>query len=908
MDKTLVEFWGTLAPSFASFTAELRATRDRHRGTTLGYDATPEPPAPAVHRDAARLAHLSEIREAGKVREATGQTSKRRVAAARPLTLSLSDAALRRYKGVLFVPENVSDSDDDDSREAVKRERVRRGERDARLERRWEQRKERNAETARARDAERRATEDRDADRANAVATLRVLVEAATLPPPPPPPPPITTTAPPAPPPPQPAQRPPAPPPSLAELARRAECSAQEARKTAEAHKAEYRMKEEAAAAAAGCYLEEYDDFHMQWARATLSAARLKRAQLLAALKARAASVGLTPDEQREQETLARNQTIAEALEHFHSNTLPVDAMRRRAQYIKYANGGRAAFEKGRRYPVDAFGYVDIAGKRRSCSLQTCPREVRLLLAAAFYHDLDFVNSLPVVASQLDVLGYCSSAVVSKLKDYCTNRKDWLTAIIDQHSIPDDLGLGVTARDAAKALPIRLLHGGTYAAWVKEYGVADGGVGGDGGLPSIRALESQLGRLRAAVVAKHREQHSQWHEHAWAAAWQKHIRKDGAPRTPTASNKLVAKTTTTLFTYIIQALEDRCLEAARAELEACGWPTHSLQQDGLLVEEAPRAVPLEGDAGALARAQHAITTAVGIRVAMIEKPFYQTPMLPLFHRLALPLPSPPTAPKPKNVSGMKFPHVSAAEHAAKAERRASDAYDKARASVQRAGEKAAAATAAAATLAEADGPAAAPLPPAALRGGDATPAPRARRRGRSEFSPGGGGEGQGSAAGDDGDGPPDAGDGDEGDAESGLSAPVAAMAIDADSGISDTGTGSEVAVEGPVGHGEAGPSSAPGDGGIGASGEEGAMDVEASGAETDPLSAAGSSGVNPSGEPGEDNENAAGGGGGRRRKKKRSKSGGKSHDARKSGGSGQAEQKKASSSAAAKEKTDHRPY
>ena len=59
-----------------------------------------------------------------------------------------------------------------------------------------------------------------------------------------------------------------------------------------------------------------------------------------------------------------------------------------------------------------------------------------MLLAAPFCRDLDFVNSLPTVASQLDGLGLCSASSLAALRDYCANRNDWFDAIAEHHSIP----------------------------------------------------------------------------------------------------------------------------------------------------------------------------------------------------------------------------------------------------------------------------------------------------------------------------------------------------------------------------------------------------------------------------------------------------------------------------------------
>ena len=75
-----------------------------------------------------------------------------------------------------------------------------------------------------------------------------------------------------------------------------------------------------------------------------------------------------------------------------------IDGNARRGQYLHYMHGSLDCPGWGRHYARGT--YVDRRGQRRSPDLQGCPRELRRLLAAPFCHDLDFVNSLPTVASQ----------------------------------------------------------------------------------------------------------------------------------------------------------------------------------------------------------------------------------------------------------------------------------------------------------------------------------------------------------------------------------------------------------------------------------------------------------------------------------------------------------------------------
>ena len=207
--------------------------------------------------------------------------------------------------------------------------------------------------------------------------------------------------------------------------------------------------------------LEEYDDVNLEWASVALTRVKDRREASLAALKAKPDDQ-LTDAERAHAAQLARNCVAWESLRHMRALAPDVDGNRRRGQYLSYRRGGKGAGGKGRHYPIG--GYWDAKGDWRSATLQGCPREVRLLLASPFCHDIDFVNSLPRVSSQLDDLGLCDTAHLVQLRNYVENRQAWFDRLIDCHKIPDPYDANTAAKDVAKALPIRLLHGGSYLA------------------------------------------------------------------------------------------------------------------------------------------------------------------------------------------------------------------------------------------------------------------------------------------------------------------------------------------------------------------------------------------------------------------------------------------------------------
>jgi len=81
------------------------------------------------------------------------------------------------------------------------------------------------------------------------------------------------------------------------------------------------------------------------------------------------------------------------------------------------------------------------------------------------------VNSLPNVARQLAVLGMVSEPNLRALRTLCSERDGVLGGIITHYGLVGSPALGETARDVAKGLPIRLLHGGSHAAWLAAHGL-----------------------------------------------------------------------------------------------------------------------------------------------------------------------------------------------------------------------------------------------------------------------------------------------------------------------------------------------------------------------------------------------------------------------------------------------------
>ena len=369
--------------------------------------------------------------------------------------------------------------------------------------------------------------------------------------------------------------------------------------------------------------LEEYDANLLEWAMLTLREAEVSRAAAIAARAAAdARSKGSTAEADVENRValkrLRRNAAIADALMRIKIVAPEIDGNARYGQYLAYIHGGLDSPGLGRHYASGS--YTDGQHKRRSPDLQGCPRELRRLLAALHCHDLDFVNSLPTVASQLDRLGLCDAVHLVQLKHYVCNRRAWFDAIIGYHNIQARPGDDDTPEGLAKNLIVRILHGGDYATWVKDNGLCDAGAAEGYGLAQVRALQAQIRQAHVEVITSMQATHPEWTTRILAAKRIKKARgQDIAAMSPWHRDNLERKAMGAVFAVILQEHEDRCLRTAVQVLHDGGWLVHSLQQDGMLAETTPAAEPL---ATLLPRAHAAMYASHNLQMEMIEKPFH----------------------------------------------------------------------------------------------------------------------------------------------------------------------------------------------------------------------------------------------------------------------------------------------
>lgn len=288
----------------------------------------------------------------------------------------------------------------------------------------------------------------------------------------------------------------------------------------------------------------------------------------------------------------------------------------------KRGRGGRVLGYYDER--VEGNARVQVASLReekRYFGLQGCPKALRAQLCGAFAHDVDMRSAHPTIAQQLrqhlldtetdeDVLTKLKAATLTHFDDYVQNRdtphSGWIDRMSNHHAIE---GLYEQRKDCIKRLFCRLMFGGSYRKWMTlPYGKDPDRLPASTPLSGVLAMESELKKLRTAVFASTR-----WRR--FVAAERERLRYE-ATRWGKRFDNFAADRS--IFSRIMQSIEDDILEILVTSLQRDGWVISTLIFDGCHVLHRPDASLEE----ALARAMVRITKETGFEIELVEKPLF----------------------------------------------------------------------------------------------------------------------------------------------------------------------------------------------------------------------------------------------------------------------------------------------
>lgn len=123
-----------------------------------------------------------------------------------------------------------------------------------------------------------------------------------------------------------------------------------------------------------------------------------------------------------------------------------------------------------------------------NCSLNIMHRPTRHALCKDKYADLDMVNAH--IAILCESLKTRDDVDITALTEYNSNPKKWREEVAIHHGLNP-----VKDKDAAKQLFIRILFGGSYRQWIKDFDI-DKNIGVGQCHPLVVSIENQLGKVR----------------------------------------------------------------------------------------------------------------------------------------------------------------------------------------------------------------------------------------------------------------------------------------------------------------------------------------------------------------------------------------------------------------------------
>jgi len=262
-----------------------------------------------------------------------------------------------------------------------------------------------------------------------------------------------------------------------------------------------------------------------------------------------------------------------------------------------------------------------VGNKKRNYGLQGCPKALRAQLSGAFNHDVDMRLAHPTIAVQMrdilleaetdkEALKLLEDAKLEIFKDYVEHRDTpdtgWISKVCRHHEIE---GTYEQQKDAIKRLFCRIMFGGSYKTWLKTaYGKDKTKLPKNGPLKQVEQLETELARLRKAVFASTRWRSFVEAERKWIEADIKHkgLTLD------------LHKTERSIFSRLMQTLENDILQVMIETLRQLGWTTTTLIFDGCHVLHRSDADLRE----ALDKAQEIIRRETGFDITLLEKSLF----------------------------------------------------------------------------------------------------------------------------------------------------------------------------------------------------------------------------------------------------------------------------------------------
>lgn len=227
-------------------------------------------------------------------------------------------------------------------------------------------------------------------------------------------------------------------------------------------------------------------------------------------------------------------------------------------------------FGYGRAYAKAPKGPLWSDTQPSAVCVQGMSAALRPYLLSTVCHDIDIENCHPAIVEQLakwwhvwpEHGGIAKPLETTKLHSLVTERAAFFHEITQFHGLPRGGDQAEHSKKMCKRLVLRLMYGGSYAAWLRENKLPRGAMA-----PCVVALQLELSAIRDALLNSMRFE-------KFVHAERERLAQMG---------KIGEKANRSIFSKISQHLEHIVLMAMRRYLITNGWDVHSLVYDGLTV-------------------------------------------------------------------------------------------------------------------------------------------------------------------------------------------------------------------------------------------------------------------------------------------------------------------------------------
>jgi hypothetical protein len=207
----------------------------------------------------------------------------------------------------------------------------------------------------------------------------------------------------------------------------------------------------------------------------------------------------------------------------------------------------------------------------RMLALQSAPKELRVVLCAGIYHDIDMENAYCMIAIYLGNKYGCDLQTLRRYTESKQAREAMLARVIDTYNLKAKFR--DTARDVAKRVFLMMLHGAPRKQWLKKYGLNQ-----HQNDEEIDEFAKEMSLLCCSMRESNRTIERSIFSN-------RKLFHDVTEREDVhKSDNSMTRLEQTMMSHVMSTYENQILSIIERYGEKNGWAVGSLQYDGLYVQ------------------------------------------------------------------------------------------------------------------------------------------------------------------------------------------------------------------------------------------------------------------------------------------------------------------------------------